>query len=273
MRVPSLRLRAARWLTDIVLFRAAHRVLLARSIRMTDGSELRWLGPEFRAFRVRMKARRACLPPMRNPPRHFGNLLLVDLVETTLAANIALRDMGVAGPVAQEVVADIGWVVYAKMLKACSLPFRLTSRDPARRLERTVRMLLRFPFAAPGAPGYAVSTRMRDGAILTHFTHCPPHTRVRQLAGHTGDRALLDVFRVSWCRYDWPGADLIASDGARGHYRRNGTLSHGDKVCDMCWSAAPLPASPGAQKSLAAAGENANSDDHAPRRGRPRTCL
>ena len=37
--------------------------------------------------------------------------------------------------------------------------------------------------------------------------------------------------------YDWPGADIIANDGGRGHYERRQTLSRGDPVCDMCWKA------------------------------------
>lgn len=45
------------------------------------------------------------------------------------------------------------------------------------------------------------------------------------------------ALRQSWCRYDSPGADIIAADGQRGHYRRPRTLSAGDPVFDMCWKA------------------------------------
>ena len=48
-----------------------------------------------------------------------------------------------------------------------------------------------------------------------------------------------EAFYQSWCLYDWPAADLLAGarvhDGT--HYRRPHTLSRGDAVCDMCWSA------------------------------------
>jgi hypothetical protein len=53
----------------------------------------------------------------------------------------------------------------------------------------------------------------------------------------TCDPEALAGFANSWCRYDWPGADLIAADGHRGHYVRRRTLSAGDPVCDMCWVA------------------------------------
>jgi hypothetical protein len=98
-------------------------------------------------------------------------------------------------------------------------------------------MLLRFPFSAPGAPGYAVESRIEGDNILTHFSHCPPQTCIRRLSEETDDPDALESFRQSWCLYDWPGADLIAADGQRGHYRRPHTLSHGDPVCDMCWAA------------------------------------
>ena len=62
--------------------------------------------------------------------------------------------------------------------------------------------------------------------------------RVRAEASENDDNSGdMQAFRESWCRYDWPGADIIAGDGARGHYRRRQTLSHGDAVCDMRWIA------------------------------------
>lgn len=241
MTGPFSLMRGVTTVTDLLLFRAARQVLLAREIDMVDGTSQRWLTPDFHVFRRATKTRRRQLPPMADPPRPFGNRLMVELTDATLAANLALREMGVAPPAARVLVADIGWVVYARMLALTSLPFRLTSHRPEKRLRRTIRALLRFPFSAPGAPGYAVVTRIDGNDILTHFTHCPPQTRVRQLGAATGDAELLDVFRESWCRYDWPGADLIASDGARGHYQRRQTLSHGDPVCDMCWAGAAPP--------------------------------
>ena len=73
--------------------------------------------------------------------------------------------------------------------------------------------------------------------IVTNWTRCPPQGFVRTLVAETGDRGDLDAFHERWSLYDWPGADIIAGDGARGHCTRRQTLSRGDPVCDMCWKA------------------------------------
>jgi hypothetical protein len=166
-----------------------------------------------------------------------GNRLMVEMAIFTNAAYRVLLEDGVSADSARALVADVGWDYYARLLRLTSLPFRLTSRDPGLRLQRTIRLLLWFPFSAPGAPGYAVEVCTDGPDILTYFTHCPPQTFVRTLTATKGDRGDLEAFRQSWCEYDWPGADLIADDGKRGHYVRNQTLSAGDPRCDMCWAA------------------------------------
>jgi hypothetical protein len=165
----------------------------------------------------------------------FGNRLMVELAIYTIACDRILRNQGIAPTSARQVVADLGWVVYRRMLALTSLPFRLVTRNPGRRLRWTIRLLLRFPFNASGVPGYAVDSRIESDDILTYFTHCPPQSFARRLSEQRGDPDALETFRTSWCLYDWAGADVIAADGRRGHYRRAHTLSHGDAVCDMCW--------------------------------------
>jgi hypothetical protein len=162
---------------------------------------------------------------------------MVELAIYTLAADAALRELGVETKCAHSVVADIGWDLYRRMLTVSSLGPRLLSSDPGQRLRWTIRALLVFPFSPVGGAGYEVRV-FRDGDDLyTHFTHCPPQAFARTMAGLRDDPELLESFRRSWCLYDWPGADLIAADGVRGHYRRPLTLSAGDPVCDMCWAA------------------------------------
>ena len=81
-----------------------------------------------------------------------------------------------------------------------------------------------------------------DGELFfTHWTHCPPQSFVRRLVETHGDRGELEAFYLSWCLYDWPGADLLAGDAAHGHYTRPHTMSRGDDVCDMCWSGRAIP--------------------------------
>jgi hypothetical protein len=218
---------------------AAHRVLKNYTLVDTRGRRFRWLKPEIAGFLQAMEDEAESLRPGAQLERlpSIGNRLMVELAVYTAACDRTLRRMGVEPACARLAVADLGWDVYRRMLAFTSLPIRLFTRDPGRRLRWTISMLLRFPFNAPGAPGYSVESRIAGDDILTHFTHCPPQTYVRRLSEETNDPDALESFRQSWCLYDWPGADLIAGDGLIGHYRRPHTLSHGDQVCDMCWAA------------------------------------
>jgi hypothetical protein len=231
--------RLIRRVLSRLLSRAAHRVLVNYTLVDTHGRGFRWLkrdivgfvqAMESEADALRRSARLETLPSL-------GNRLMVELAVYTAACDRTLRRMGVDPACARQAVADVGWDVYRRMLAFTSLPVRLLTRDPGRRLRWTIRILLRFPFNAPGTPGYAVDSREEGDDILTHFTHCPPQTYVRCLSEETGDTDALEAFRQSWCLCDWPGADIIAGDGVRGHYHRPHTLSHGDSVCDMCWAA------------------------------------
>jgi hypothetical protein len=230
------------WMILISLRRSAAMVLLTREISENDQPARRWLVPDFRRFMSQVAAMANDLRPIAELdalPR-VGNRLMVEMAIFTSAAYRVFLDRGVPSDSARTLVADIGWDYYAALLRLTSLPFRLTTRDPGKRLQRTIQLLLRFPFSAPGTPGYAVDARTEGPDILTHFTHCPPQSFVRTLIARQSDRADLDAFRQSWRRYDWPGADLIAADGKRSHYVRRRTLSDGDAVCDMCWSARAL---------------------------------
>lgn len=217
----------------------ANQVLTARRMGLADGLRERWLAGEIADFLARLESRTAEMRPIAELEKlpTIGNRLMVEFAVYTAAAYRALLDMGATEATARSALADMGWVVYAWMLRLSSLPFRLATRDPGTRLRRTIRSLLRFPFNAPGPPGYDVEVRCDGEDILTHFHRCPPQSFVRELIARTGDRGDLEAFNESWCQYDWPGADVIAGDGNRGHYERRQTLSRGDPVCDMCWKA------------------------------------
>jgi hypothetical protein len=229
--------RLIRRLIFRLLVRAGRRTLMGRQLILSDGSTERWLKPEIRAFmddlpgiadQLRKSAYLDDLPTQ-------GSRLMVEISVFTIAAYRLMLARGVQAECARQVVADIGWLVYLFGLRMTSLPFRITTRDPAKRLRRTLKLLLRFPFNGGGAPGYEVVVSENDGDTLTHFTHCPPQSFVRKLVQEQGDQGDLDAFYESWCLYDWPGADAIAADSQRGHYQRTTTLSRGDSVCDMCW--------------------------------------
>ena len=236
---PSPRLRVARQVVRQTVRRAVRSGIANRQMTDTQGRPIRWLGPEIQSYLAAMDAEAVAL---RRHARldeldRFGNRLMVEMAIWTVAADRALRKSGISPETARQVVADLGWEIYSRMLSLSSLPVRLVARDPGQRLRWTIRMLLVFPFSAPGAPGYEVKAWREGDDILTHFTCCPPQSFVRRVAETEGDPDALETFRRSWCTYDWPGADLIASDASRGHYRRPHTLSHGDSVCDMCWAA------------------------------------
>lgn len=215
---------------------SARKTLRLRELVFDDGTSERWLKPDIKHHvkAASRKAREIRRIETARPPA-FGSRIMVEMTVRTIAAYRALLDAGVERNCARQIVADIVWDIYSKMLGLFSWPFRLTTRDPSKRISRTIEALLWFPFPATGAPGYAVEHWDTDGNTYTHFTHCPPHSFVRALIASGNDQGDLDAFRESWCRYDWPGADILAGDGRRGHYERRQTLSHGDSVCDMCW--------------------------------------
>ncbi len=219
------------------LGRSARKVLLTRAFSGGNDTPRRFLPNDVRDFMRLVERDADALRPIAQLERLTkpGNRIMVELAILTIAAFRVLCNLGVEKAEARAAIADIGWDIYAGQLRLASLPFRLTSRDPAVRLQRSLNMLLRFPFTAPGAPGYAVKSWSENGNTFTHFTHCPPQSFVRDLIAKRGDHGELAAFYASWCQYDWPGADIIAGDGDRGHYQRQKTLSAGDSVCDMCW--------------------------------------
>lgn len=231
--------RIMRWIMWRFTRNATRRVLVDRSLRNMSGQEFRWLQGDINCFLIEVKSEVAHLRPMAQLGGlpNFGSRLMVEFAIYTVAADRTLRDRDLDPASARDVLADIGWSVYRQLLALSSLPARLVARDPGKRVRWSIRGLLIFPFRPVGAPGYAAEV-FRDGEDLhTHFTHCPPQSFARRIADETGDPEALAGFANSWCTYDWPGADLIAADGHRGHYIRRRTLSAGDPVCDMCWVA------------------------------------
>lgn len=168
---------------------------------------------------------------------NVGNRHNVFLAVVTIALYQSLRQRGFSPENANLLVSDAGWEVYRRMLQLASLPFRLSTKDSGKRLSRTLRALMVFPFNAPGYPGYEVEVWHEGGDTFTYWTHCPPLAFVRALIEKQGDGGELAAFAGSWCKYDWDGANIIASDGNRDHYGRTRTMSLGDPVCDMCWFA------------------------------------
>lgn len=167
----------------------------------------------------------------------LGNRQNVFFAVLTVAFYHALVEAGVEKPYAVELFSDIGWKLYAKLLTIPRFVARLSSRDPNKQMGVILGMLGVYPFSAPGKPGYEVKARLGPGCICIDYLHCPPYSFVRQYVEQNGDRGELELFRRSWCWYDWAFAHAIVDGGYKklGHYERPHTLSSGDDVCDMRW--------------------------------------
>ena len=229
--------RGWRLLYGLLLRQASSRILKGRLLDLEAPKKGRWLRSDVKEYLAQTWTRVDSLIPRARLDAlpSYGNRHNVFLAVITTAAYQIMLERGVSPEYARILVGDLGWKIYSWMLTTVSLPFRVTTRDPGKRMDRTLRTLMTFPFNAPGAPGYEVEVRTEGDRTYTHWTHCPPEAFVRQLSKDNGDRGELEAFYQSWCLYDWPGADILANDGRHGHYSRQQTLSRGDTVCDMCW--------------------------------------
>jgi hypothetical protein len=163
-----------------------------------------------------------------------GNRLNVRLAVLTIALYRALLDAGVPRGHACDLVADAGWGLYDISARTLAAAARFRSRDQQQQINTVIRWLLRFPFSAPGRPGYEVEVQATSDAIYTNWTWCPPQAFVRRLVAEDEDRGDLEAFKRSWCAYDWAFNDRLARGS--GNYSRPHTMSDGDTHCDMRWS-------------------------------------
>jgi hypothetical protein len=167
-----------------------------------------------------------------------GNRHNVFLAVLSVAGYHAYLAAGIERKYAIELLADVGWKLYCRSVTLPRLVARLMTRDPKRRVELMLRMLISFPFSAPGRPGYEVKAWAEPDRFCTYWTHCPPYAFVRRYVEQNGDHGELEAFRKSWCWYDWAITHVMVGGWQRmGHYERPHTLSAGDAVCDMCWYA------------------------------------
>ncbi|MDT8449144.1 MAG: hypothetical protein RQ847_03125 [Wenzhouxiangellaceae bacterium] len=238
MKLETVKVRWMRRVMRFTVSRSMQRILRNRPVTDRQGETVRLLGPDIRGLPEKLEPEAEAIRPYAEFDRlpSFGNRLMVEFAVYTAACDRVMRYSNIDPADARAAFSDAGWHIYRRMLLVASLPFQLVTRDSGKRIRWTIQLLLRFPFNAPGAPGYEVETRAEDDKILTHFRNCPPQSYIRRLSAETNDPDALEAFRESWYLYDWPGADVIAGDGVRGHYRRSQTLSRGDPVCDMCWA-------------------------------------
>jgi hypothetical protein len=217
--------------------RAARQILRGRFFDIETPHRGRWLESDIKTYLDQTWARTEALMPIAQLDAlpDTGNRHNVFLAVATTAAFQIMLERGIRSEYATTLVSDLCWKVYTWIMGVVSLPIRITTRDPRKRMERSVRASIRLLFSAPGPPGYEVKIWTEGSDTHTHWTHCPPLAFVRRVIETNGDRGELEAFYHSWCLYDWVGADILAGDGQKGHYSRPHTLSRGDSVCDMCW--------------------------------------
>ena len=204
MKPETVRVRWMRRVMRFTISRSMQRILRNRAVKNLQGETVRLLRPDIRGLLERLEPEAEAIRDYAEFDRlpSFGNRLMVEFAVYTAACDRAMRHSDIDPADAQAALSDAGGHIYRRMLLVASLPFRLVTRDPGKRIRWTIQLLLRFPFNAPGAPGYEVETRVEDDRILTHFRNCPPQSYIRRLSAETNDPDALEAFRTSWCLYD-----------------------------------------------------------------------
>jgi hypothetical protein len=154
----------------------------------------------------------------------LGSRMNVMLGVASLAMNKALLDEGVERDYAVSLFADVAWKVYEKFVVLPRLLARLATRDPQKRMNFILHSFLRFPF---NSSGYRWKIKSQDKGFQIDFFRCPVRDYFHEIGAE-------DFLLNSWCTLDYALAQVMVKNG---HYERSHTLSAGDPLCDMTWSA------------------------------------
>jgi hypothetical protein len=221
--------------------KAAHQILQGRLIDRGHPESGRFLKHDVDSILKEVWRGTADLIPEAHMERipTKGNRQNVFLAILTIAAYHSFLKARIEKDYAIELFSDIGWKVYCKFLVLPKLVARIITRDPQKRVNLILRMFMYYPFSTPGRPGYECRAWADEEGYCTFWTHCPPYEFVRRYIEKHNDRGELAAFQRSWCWYDW-SLTYAMVDGAHnmlGQYERPHTLSYGDDICDMRWSA------------------------------------
>lgn len=241
MTITTARLRIAQRVLHPLLRRSLRRHRTGRMVDPDDESRGRFLRSGADGVARRLDQECDAMLPVASI-EHLptaGSRINVALTVMTISLYRSLVHEGVPKAHAMELTSDVVWHFYSIGGRTVHRIAGFRSRHPHRRMVVALRMLLRFPFGAPGRPAYEVATSDESGEFLTTWTWCPPHAFVRELIGAQGDNGELAAFRRSWCSFDWAFNDVLA--GGNGNYSRPHTMSDGDPSCDMTWRVAPAP--------------------------------
>lgn len=222
---------------------ALQQILQGRLRQRGLAASGRFLGSDVkRIYRETWQEMAEILPEVRMQELpNWGNRHNVYLAVLSISLYHALLNSGIEKDYAIELFADIGWKLYVKFLAIPKAIARIRTSVPQEQMNLVLKAFLRFPFSAPGQPGYEVEAGATEsGAFATDWSWCPPFAFVRRYVEQHGDRGELRAFFHSWCQYDWALADaIVEGTGHAGAYTRPHTLSRGDDICDMVWAAQP----------------------------------
>jgi len=156
----------------------------------------------------------------------LGSRMNVMLGVASLAMYKALLSEGVERDYAIELFTGIAWKVYEKFVVVPRLLARLVTRDPQKRMNFMLHAFLRFPFNRPGYQ-WKIKKQGKSNGFLIDFYRCPVQDYFHEMGED-------DFLLNSWCTLDFALAQMMVKGG---HYERPHTLSAGDALCDMTWSA------------------------------------
>jgi hypothetical protein len=154
----------------------------------------------------------------------LGSRMNVTLGVASLALYKALLNEGIERSYAIELYTDIAWKVYEKFVIVPRMLAHLVTRDSQKRMNFMLNAFLKFPF---NRPGYKWKVKSQNEGFQVDFYRCP----VRDYFHRLGED---DFLLNSWCTLDFALAQAMVPGG---HYERPHTLSAGDPLCDMTWSA------------------------------------
>lgn len=142
----------------------------------------------------------------------------VILAALTLSMLQALTAEGIERDYAIELIGDCCWKIYAQWGQIPRALSRLVTPDPAKRMQLSVDMFLRYPFNWPGYQ-YRDITEPRGRGL--DMLRCP-------VADYLTANNAADLCVATWCDLDYALADKWG-----GTLERHGTLAAGANRCDF----------------------------------------
>ncbi|WP_295039507.1 L-2-amino-thiazoline-4-carboxylic acid hydrolase [Sulfitobacter sp.] len=132
-------------------------------------------------------------------------------------------DRGVERAYAIELVGDAAWIIYRRFMAVPDAVVRLTTRDPAKRLERDTHLIMDvFPF---GPKSYCKRWIDSDRGGVFLVTRCPYQELHHKLLSPEDAR---DFCQGTACNLDYPLAEMWG-----GQLERSQTLVSGGRYCDF----------------------------------------